>query len=50
MYFQKPKVSIPYIAGYEESIFLNKLGVKLREIETLANRATEVRWFFNILF
>lgn len=40
-------VTIPYIAGYEESGFLTGLGIELQDIQVLANGATEVDWNYD---
>ena len=37
------KAAMPYHAGYEEDKLLQALGVKMEEIEPLANQCTEVR-------
>ena len=39
---QKQNASMPFLAGWEEDLFLQSLELKLDEIEPLANDCTEV--------
>ncbi|XP_061719928.1 galactosylgalactosylxylosylprotein 3-beta-glucuronosyltransferase S-like [Cydia pomonella] len=40
--FLKPSATMPYIAGHEEDMFLVSLGVKLEDIEPLAENCSKV--------
>ena len=43
---QVPEAEMPYLAGYEETGFLNNLQVTIDDIEFLANNCTKVRIFW----
>lgn len=55
MYFycgilQVPEAEMPYLAGYEETGFLNNLHVTIDDIEFLADNCTKVRIFWLVLY